>query len=79
MLINEKEVIGETVAYDGCHKLYVCEDETDIRDAQEIGYEIHSILELPYLYGSSCSLRFINNWKLDKTYCGQFEEANFSY
>ena len=78
MRINGTEIKGETVAYDGCHKLYVCEDEKDIREAQETGYEVHSISELPYLYRNSCGLRFIKNWKLSKGYCGQFEEAVFT-
>ena len=79
MYINGVEVIGETVAYDGCHKLYVCEDETDIREAEGIGYTVYPISELEELYSNSCDLKFINNWKLTKTYCGQFEECEFSY
>ena len=77
MYINGIEVIGETVAYEGCHKLYVCEDESDIREAQETGYTVYPIAELPSLYNNSCSLKFIKNWKLSKCYCGQFEEAIF--
>lgn len=79
MKINGIEIIGESVAYEGCHKLYVCEDNNDIREAQECGYTVYPINNLPLLYDSSCNLKFINNWKLDKTYCKQFEEAIFTY
>ena len=79
MKVNGIEIIGENVAYDSCHKLYVCEDEADIKEAEECEYSIYPLNDLPYLYDNSCDLKFINNWKLDKTYCGQFEEAVFTY
>ena len=77
MLINYREVIGTEFAYDGCHKIYVLEDVTDKQESMEIGYHIYPIGQLEEVYENSCSLRFINNWKCDKTYVGQFESAVF--
>nr|DAJ88846.1 MAG TPA: Ryanodine receptor 1 motif, CONTRACTILE PROTEIN [Caudoviricetes sp.] len=34
------------IAYDGCHKIYICEDDEDLKEAKEIGYQIHNIDEL---------------------------------
>lgn len=65
------------VAYDGCHKIYICEDEEDVKEAIEIGYEIHEISELEKLYNISCQLVFISNWKLSIQYVPQFSEAEF--
>lgn len=65
------------VAYDGCHKIYICEDEEDVKEAIEIGYEIHEISELEKLYKGSCSLVFISDWKLLDCYIPQFTEVEF--
>ena len=65
------------VAYDGCHKIYICEDEEDVNKAIEIGYEIHDISELEKLYNISCQLVFISSWKLSIQYVPQFSEAEF--
>lgn len=73
------EVIkGLAVAYDGCHKIYILEDTEDVKKALEIGYEIHNMSELIQLYNTSCELRFINNWKLNKTFVAQFENAQIT-
>lgn len=77
MKVNKKEIKGIAVAYDSCHKLYVCEDEKDIEDAKKIGYEIYNLEEIQELYNKSCDLRFISNWKLDTYYVKQFEKAFF--
>ena len=58
-------------AYDGCHKIYLLEDEEDLKHANEIGYTILPITKLKETYENSCSLRFINNWKLTKVYAKQ--------
>lgn len=65
------------IAYDGCHKIYICEDDEDLKEATEIGYQIHNIDELETLFNQSCSLVFIHNWKLTTTSVGQFEGAKF--
>lgn len=77
MKINGKEVVGEKFAYDGCHKIYIVEDEEDREKFVSYGYKIYDIKYIEDIYESSCSLRFINNCKLDKTYAAQFENATF--
>ena len=67
----------DKIAYDGCHKIYICEDDEDLKEAKEIGYQIHNIDELETLYNKSCLLVFIHNWKLTTTPVGQFECAKF--
>lgn len=74
MKINKIEVIGDKFAYDGCHKIYILEDKNDIKEAESYGYKIYDIALLYVTYESSCSLKFISNWKLDKQYVKQFEE-----
>lgn len=63
-------------AYDGCHKIYILEDDNDLEEAREI-FDIKYIQDLPSTYYNSCPLRFIHNWKLDKTYAQQCEDAKF--
>lgn len=79
MKINGIEVLGDTFAYDGCHKIYICECQSDEEKAIECGYKIIGIEFLEDIWDSSCSLRFINNWELDKFYVPQFENAIFEY
>ncbi|OLN21888.1 hypothetical protein BTO30_12375 [Domibacillus antri] len=79
MKINEMEVVGKEFAYDGCHKIYIIESESDKRDAVETGYDIYPINELESAFRNSCGLQFISNWSLNKTYAGQFEETIFEY
>lgn len=62
-------------AYDGCHKIYMVENEKDFMEAVEIGYDIRRIEGLRKDWKNSCPLKFINNWKLDKTYIPQFAEC----
>ena len=50
------------VAYNGCHKIYICKDKADIKEATEIGYKIHEISELEKLDKGSCPLDFISDW-----------------
>lgn len=77
MKINGKEVVGNKFAYDGCHKIYIVEDLEDERKAKDLDYSIHHIEEIEDFWKLSCSLRFINNWKLNKMYVAQFEDATF--
>ena len=72
--VNGTKIIGDKFAYDGCHKIYIIEDEQDLEDAKNYGYEIYDIGELLHCWNNSCSLRFISNWKLDKKYVEQCEE-----
>lgn len=79
MKVNGIEIIGSKFAYDGCHKIYIIEDEVDERKALELGYDIFAIDELEDTWNNSCELRFIRNWKLNKDYVKQFENATFEY
>ena len=87
MKINGQLVIGNKFAYDRCHKIYICEDEDDIKMAKEYGYDIYDIKDIKLIAKEfpiarieiSCPLRFINNWKLDKCYAEQFEIPKFEY
>lgn len=77
MKINNVEVVGNKFAYDGCHKIYIIEDEQDEQKARECDYKILEISQLVKTYKYSCELRFIHNWKFTKTYVAQFENATF--
>ncbi len=79
MKLNGIKVVGKEFAYDGCHKIYVIEDENDLKDAVKRGYDILPISELLTQYSHSCGFRFISNWKLTKLYVGQFEKLNIEY
>ena len=79
MKVNGKEIkTNGYFAYDGCHKIYICEDEADIETMR--GYEYENILpiaELPKTWDWSCPLRFIQNVKLTTNYVMQCEDAVF--
>lgn len=77
LLINGIPVTGKKFAYDGCHKIYVIEDEKDEQDAKKLGYTICPLSELENIYKNSCDLRFISNWKLNTFYANQYEKATF--
>lgn len=77
MKINGKEIKAKQFAYDGCHKIYLIEDTDDLKEAKDIGYDIYDIKLLKETYDDSCSLRFINNWKLTEQIVPQFETAKF--
>lgn len=77
MKIGRYKVRDQFFAYDGCHKIYLIEDQNDQNEAIELDYEILPISQLFDTYLESCSLRFISNWKLNKDYARQFKEANF--
>lgn len=77
MKINGIEVVGKEFAYDGCHKIYVIEDEEDRNKAISYGYDIYMIEDLQMIYENSCPLRFVHNWKLTQTYVAQDESAIF--
>lgn len=75
MKINDVEVLGNKFAFDGCHKIYIIEDDNDYNEAVSYGHNIHNINELEHIYRhETCDLVFISNWKLTKRYVEQFEE-----
>lgn len=65
------------IAFDGCHKIYICENDEDLKEAKEYGYQIHELYELKTLFEKSCPLKFIYNWSLTEYYVGQGEGAKF--
>lgn len=75
-LIFLKNSLG--FAYDGCHKIYILEDDKDLKNAKNMGYLIKSIEELPRIWANSCELKFIRNWKLDKLIIAQDEDAKIT-
>ena len=74
MKINDQTVNGNKFAYDGCHKIYIIEDEQDEIDARDLGYDIYPIELILDYYNNSCPLRFISNWKLNKHFVRQCED-----
>ena len=78
MKINGNTIEGISVAYDGCHKIYICESIEDEEMMKGWGYKIYPLEQLPEIWENSCSLRFISNAKLDRDYVRQFEEATFN-
>ena len=78
MRINGQETNAMEFAFEGCHKIYLLEDDQDKHEAIENGgYQILPIELLPATWENACELRFISNWKLDKRFVQQFEEAKF--
>lgn len=53
-------------AYEGCHKIYLIENEEQLEEAKKILYEIFPIDYLLEIYKDSCPLRFINYWDSEK-------------
>lgn len=77
MKVNGTEIRGRRFAFDGCHKIYICECRNDEDDAMDTGYDLYPIEQLEDKFEGSCGLRFISNWKLDKQFVPQFEDAVF--
>lgn len=77
MKINGWETTAKAFAYDGCHKIYLLERDSDWKVASSDGYTILPIEKLPETFDGSCDLRFISNWALTKRFVRQFEPANF--
>lgn len=61
--INGIEITATAFAYDGCHKIYILNDNKSMIEAQENDYYIYDIASLPSCFIYSCSLRFINEWE----------------
>ena len=83
-LLNEYVIEDDLTlfVYDNCHKIYLVEDKEDIESVKENWGEdtiFYNIDELPRIWEESCSLRFISNWKLDKTFIHQFCGAKFEF
>lgn len=62
--IDAIESSGISLAWDGCHKIYLLGDEARVDDAVAYEYEIYPAAEIRRLIGSSCGLVFVSNWGL---------------
>lgn len=80
-LANSYEIDSLSLfVYDGCHKIYIVEDQDDIESVKQtwrVDETFYNIDELPNIWNNSCPLRFISNWKLDKQYVRQGYDAEF--
>ena len=54
------------IAYDGCHKIYICENNEDMEEAKKRGFKIYELNELEDLFNKSCPLVFIYKMKIWK-------------
>ena len=77
MKVNDYEITQKFFAYDGCHKIYLIDDE-DLVAAEKTDYQIVPIEYLPNVWRASCELRFIRTWKLESI-VGQYEDAVFEH
>lgn len=77
MKINGQAISAREFAFDGCHKIYLLEDEADRTEARISEFNILPITSLRNAFNESCGLQFISNWKLTKSFVRQFEEARF--
>lgn len=64
-----------SLAWDGCHKIYMLTDDVRERDARETGYDIYPCSKIRELIEGSCSLVFVNKWGMGST----IEEANADF
>lgn len=78
--IKKGELVDELksnfkIAYDGCHKCYLIEEHLDEVQAEQMGYKILSFENekdfKKWFDVETCELRFLHNWKLDKTLIAQ--------
>lgn len=77
LTINGTVITAIGFAFDGCHKIYLLENESDCEKMLGYGYNLYLIEGLPQAWADSCPLRFIESADLTKTYVKQFEPAFF--
>ena len=77
MKINGVDISATKFAFDGCHKIYLLHSVSEAEEAEDSGYQVLDIAELPETYANSCGLRFIDDWNLCKAYVAQFTVAYF--
>lgn len=66
-------------AYEGCHKIYICETPEEEERMKELGYKLIPLPEIEKFYSSSCGLKFISNSDLSTDYAEQCKEAVFVF
>jgi len=72
MKINNQKTNAQFFAYDGCHKIYLIENEQQLQNC--VGYQIKPISELKQTFDSSCELRFVNSADLKINFVKQYEK-----
>jgi hypothetical protein len=77
MKINGIEVSGIAIAWNQCHKIYICQNAKEVKHARLLGYSIYPMTDLPDIWDMSCSFRFISTWDLEETIVKQTETADF--
>lgn len=76
--INGRTSAATQFAWDGCHKIYLVENEVGLRNVD--GYDLYPIARLAKAWGDSCGLRFISPADLDSPdYVKQFEDADIIF
>jgi hypothetical protein len=50
------------LAWDGCHKIYFCQSGKDVKEAKDLGYEMHLPSEIHDIWNKSCFLKFAHPW-----------------
>ena len=58
-------------AWDGCHKIYIIENDEDDAVMRALDYDIYLIKNLDEAWDSSCSLRFISSVDFSKSFIDQ--------
>ena len=56
------KIDAESIAYDGCHKIYLITDNNEADEAKSYGYELQPVEFLGAIWESACPLRFISFW-----------------
>ena len=77
--INGKVVSGIGVGFEGCHKIYILENEEDKKLLIDYGYEIYKLKQLKDIWECSCPLRFISSVDLKTTFVEQCSNATIEY
>lgn len=80
--INGKEFTATEFFYDGCHKIYLVDNEDGRRQMFSAGWDegdVYPIEELPTVWVNTCPLRFINSadFLMGTRYVDQCETARF--
>ena len=63
---HQKTIKAEAFAFDGCHKIYLIQNDNNLQEAKEFGYTIiNNLCLLKDYYENSCPLKFIHTWSLE--------------
>lgn len=56
------EIKVQSIAFDGCHKIYLITDNNEADEAKSYGYKLVPVGYLNAIWESACPLRFIEFW-----------------